>query len=164
MKGRWRPSEDVDLADRTLQVEILWFCEILGLAAGAAVGFMLFRWHPVQGALVFGLPCGLIALAVARGVIEGSGRAVGGLLNPSAAGSPRRYELSREEALIAAGRTEDAAVALEDACAQYPEDPRPPVMLAELCRDQLHDPERAVEWYRRAAAGSPAPSRAARSR
>ncbi|MDX1578120.1 MAG: hypothetical protein R3266_06535 [Gemmatimonadota bacterium] len=145
-----RPQREVDLAERTERLTIGISAAVAGLAAGAALGFFLFRWPPLAGALVFGLPCGLVAFAVAYLLVEGSGRVVGGLHSPS--GSPRRTELSREEALIVAGRYEEAAAALVEAAKRDPKDPRPLLRLAELYRDEIGDYEAAVAWYRRAAA------------
>ncbi len=143
---------DVDSAEQVLLLQLVSFSVLLGLGAGAAIGFLVYRWHPLMGALVLGGPCAIVAFAVAQFVVGRAGKMAWGLHFPTGESTPQSQGLSREEALIVAGRAEDAAVALIEAADRYPEDPRPLVMLAELYRDQLDDLEKAAAWYRKAAA------------
>lgn len=141
-------------SDRDSTETIEWFNIIatslaVGAAAGAAIGFMAFRWEPMKGALILGLPCAGVAFAVLYVVVEGSGAFVAGLHTPAA--TPRRYQLSREQALIVAGRLDEAAAALAEVHEREPDDPRAAQILAELYRDQIGDLDEAAAWYRRAA-------------
>lgn len=122
------------------------------MVMGAALGYLLFRWNVFLGALVMGLPLAGLMWAMAHRFVERGGAISAVLHTPSGEQTPYPGSLSREEALIAGGRLEDAVVALAEAAAEAPGDARPPLRLAELYRDDLGRPEEAVAWFRRAAA------------
>lgn len=150
MRGFGRPPAGEDGAERSELVVIGLLCGGSALVLGAALGF-LFGWSLIRGAFVLGIPMAFASTGLAYFIVSRAGAVAGGLHTPGG-GPPRRAALSGYEALIVAGRFEDAVIALTDASAEYPDDPRPALMLAELYRDDLGEFEKAAAWFRRAAA------------
>jgi tetratricopeptide (TPR) repeat protein len=149
--GRLPPAFEIDDVERSEIILIAVPTFGVGLILGGALGFFLFR-RILFGVFVLGIPMGAIAFAITYFIVERSGVAAGVLHTPSGASTPSRSELSRETSLIVAERFEEAIEALTEASARDPADARPPLMIAELYRDRMKQPEEAVPWLRRAAA------------
>lgn len=149
---RERPIRDIDSEGRSQAVGILALGSMAGIVMGAALGYFLFRWNLFLGALVLGVPFAAGIWAVTEGVVRTSGRFAGQLFTPSGASTPYEGELSQEETLIVRGRLDEAVEALTARAKDHPNDPRPPLRLAELYRDDVGDLVEAAGWFRRAAA------------
>lgn len=146
------PIRDIDSEGRSQAVGILALGSIAGIVIGAALGYFLFRWNLFLGALVLGVPFAAGIWAVTEGIVRTSGRFARELFTPSGASTPYEGELSQEETLIVRGRLDEAVEALTARAKDHPNDPRPPLRLAELYRDDLGDLVEAAGWFRRAAA------------
>lgn len=149
---RERPIRDVDSESRSQAIAILALGSMAGIIMGGALGFFLFRWHPLLGAVLLGVPFALAIWAATEVIVRTSGRVAGQLFTPSGASTPYGGELSQEETLIVRGRLDEAIEALTARALDHPNDPRPPLRLAELYRDERGDLVEAAAWFRRAAA------------
>ena len=146
------PIRDVDSEARSQSIAILALGATAGIVMGAALGYFLFRWHPFLGALVLGIPFALAIWGTTETIVRTFGGVAGQLYTPSGTSTPYLGELSQEETLIVRGRLEEAVEALEARSRDHPLDPRAPLRLAELYRDEIGDLVAAAAWFRRAAA------------
>ncbi len=114
---------------------------IIGAAAGAYAGFGFIPGFLVGFTIVF-----VITLTI----VEGTGKMVSTVYNPSGDSTPVRREYSYAESLAVRGRYEDAIDAYQVCCADFPEDPEPYVRIARIYRDDLKQFDEAVFWFKRA--------------
>ena len=149
---RDRPLRDVDSESQSQAVAILALGSMAGIVMGAALGYFLCRWNLFIGAILLGIPFALGIWAVTELMVRTSGRVAGELFTPSGGSTPYSGDLSREETLIVRGRLDEAIEALTARALEHPDDPRPPIRLAELYRDERGDLVEAAAWFRRAAA------------
>jgi tetratricopeptide (TPR) repeat protein len=91
--------------------------------------------------VIFGIVVGITSL---------SGRGASVLYMPSGFTTPRRKEFSRAKALEVRGELHEAIREYQEAIRAAPEDAEPYLRIARLCRDDLRDPDAAVQWFRRA--------------
>ena len=144
---------DVDAGDRAVRFQ--------ALAWGGAVAALVFAVSSlaaavagVRGIVLYlmwlgGLVAGAVVYRVAT-LLAFTGSAVFGRIhNPTGKSTPPKREYSRAKSLIAQGHFQDAIAAYEVAVADYPDDPEPYIGIARVYRDQLHDFEQAVLWFKR---------------
>ena len=143
---------DSDSALDAFRVKILMWSAAMTVV-GAGIGGMLSENGYVH--IGAGLSMLLGAIAGGGGTYFGVNRIVGGatdvvsqIHNPI--GTPPKREYSQAESLVARGRYEEAAVAFEIHCAEYPDDPDPYFRLARLYAGKMERYEDAVTWWRRA--------------
>ncbi len=145
---------DVDQSERTLEFKMALYA-IPGLFLGGVGGGAYA--HPILGAaLGFGAMYGVVRL-----IVGGAGRAAGVLHNPSGRTTPHENEHSMAQSLLVRGLYDEAIDAYENAVAEDPTDAVPYVRLARLHRDQMSDPETALNWFKRALAQANVPARQA---
>ena len=118
------------------------------------IGGFLFGWKGGSlSAALLGAVLAIMATHVIAGAFlrlgVGSARAV---LLPSGRSTPARHGFSAADAAIMRRRYAEAAVLLEAASMEDPDDPEAYLRLARLHRDHLHDPRRAHEWFQHARA------------
>jgi hypothetical protein len=125
------------------------------LIMGAALGVLIFQGSLVSALLKSALLLGVPALAVVGSVVyaisERVGESAGGLYYPATRLASPIQDYSKEETLIQRGRTDEALEALRLAAGENPSDPRPPLRMAFLLRDEMDAPSEALEWLGRAA-------------
>ncbi|MDH3732384.1 MAG: hypothetical protein OEU54_02575 [Gemmatimonadota bacterium] len=146
------PIRDVDSEGRSQTIGILALGSMAGIVMGAALGFLLFRWNPLIGAIVLGIPFASGIWASTEFIVRNAGVVAGQIYTPSGGSTPYLGELSQEETLIIRGLLDEAVEALEARARDHPNDPRAPLRLAELHRDETRDLVEAAAWFRRAAA------------
>jgi hypothetical protein len=143
---------DVDSAAQSQAFATVALGSMAGLILGAALGYFLFRWNLILGALVLGVPFVFAIWGVTEFMASRAGAVAGALYAPTGNSTPVRGELSQEETLIVRGQLEEAIEALSTRARDHPDDPRPRLRLAELYRDEVGDLVEAVAWFRRTAA------------
>lgn len=114
---------------------------LVGLRTGSLLLATFGAWVAI--ALVYFLS-GVLSELGARGAR--------GVLLPSGRSTPSRHGFSQVDAAIMRRRYAEAAVLLETASMDDPDDPEAYLRLARLHRDHLHDPARAREWFQHARA------------
>lgn len=114
---------------------------MIGALAGWYAGFGVFPGFMVGFTIVF---------AITFGMVEAAGKMMGTVYNPSGESTPVRREYSYPESLAVRGRYEDAIDAYQVCCADFPEDPEPYVRIARIYRDELHQLDEALFWFKRA--------------
>lgn len=146
--------KDTNLAARAFRLQgIVWGAYVAAItifvssiAAGiAGIGppVIYFMW---LGGVLAGVLVSIISLNVA-----GGGAAVMGKIhNPSGKSTPAVREYSRAQSLVKRGQYSEAVDAYEVAVVEFPEDPDPYIRIARVCRDQLRDYERSLQWFKRA--------------
>ncbi len=149
-------SKDTNLAERAFRLQVIvWGAYVAAItifvssiaAAIAGIGppVIYFIW---LGGVLAGAVVSIISLNVA-----GGGAAVMGKIhNPSGKSTPAVREYSRAQSLVKRGRYSEAVDTYELAVAEFPEDPEPYIRIARVCRDQLRDYERSLQWFKRARA------------
>lgn len=129
----------------------------LGLATGLGAGFTVFAFvaalssgsvKPFFVIPIFAGFSGVAAFLWSLVLMEGSQKTIEGIYLGGP--SPPLASYSRAETLAIRGRYEEAAAAFEAACLACPSDPEPCLRLARLLRDRMSQPEKALEWLRRA--------------
>jgi hypothetical protein len=146
------PIRDVDSGARSQTIAILALGSMAGIIMGSALGYFLFRWHLLIGAVVLGGPFVFGIWGLTQLLVSGAGGVAGQLFTPTGSSTPYQGDLSQEETLIVRGRLDEAIEALSARAYDRPDDPRPRVRLAELYRDEVGDLVEAAAWFRRAAA------------
>jgi hypothetical protein len=149
---RDRSIRDVDSESSSQAVGILALGSMAGIVMGAALGYFLFRWNIFVGALLLGVPFALGIWAATEALVRMSGGLAGQLFTPSGKSTPYLGELSQEETLVVRGQIDEAVEALTARARDHPADPRAPLRLAEIHRDETGDLVEAAAWFRRAAA------------
>lgn len=91
-----------------------------------------------------------ISFSVALAIAESVGKLFGTIHNPSGKSTPVVREYSYPESLAIRGRYEDAIDAYQVCCVDHPEDPEPYVRIARIYRDELHQYDEALFWFKRA--------------
>lgn len=118
------------------------------------IGAFVFGW---KGGSWLAALLGAIAAVAATYLIAGAFVALGAgsaraVLMPTGRSTPARHGFSQADAAIMGRRYAEAAVLLEAALMEDPDDPEAYLRLARLHRDHLHDPRRAHEWFQHARA------------
>jgi hypothetical protein len=118
------------------------------------IGAFLFGW---KGGSWLAALLGAIASVTATYFLAGAFVALGAggaraVLLPSGRSTPSRHGFSEADAAILRRRYGEAAVLLEAASMDDPDDPEAYLRLARLHRDHLRDPRRAHEWFQHARA------------
>lgn len=118
------------------------------------IGAFVFGW---KGGSWLAALLGALATVAAAYFIAGAFVALGAggaraVLLPSGRSTPARHDFSQADAAIMRRRFAEAAVLLEAASMEAPEDPEAYLRLARLHRDHLRDPRRAHEWFQHARA------------
>lgn len=114
---------------------------IIGALGGWYAGFGVIPGFMVGFTIVF---------AITFGLVEGTGKMMSTVYNPSGESTPVRREYSYPESLAVRGRYEDAIDAYQVCCADFPEDPEPYVRIARIYRDELTQLDEALFWFKRA--------------
>lgn len=149
--------KDVDSGERARHIfAAAWLVPWLLIIAGAVAYFLTQSGvSPLVSVLV-----GLLFLVA--GLILYFGLFFAGIIHPTAAflgdslygggttGTPHPETYWRAEALSARGQHREALDELELAVADNPDDPRPCLMAAKICAQELRDPTNAAAWYRKA--------------
>ena len=109
----------------------------------------------VSGSLLAGLAMGLggalfYYIIVLKGAIGGTAWLFGRLFGVGSTGTPLPNTFWRAQALSVRGAHADALADLELEALDDPDDPGPCLRAASVCADELHDPEKAIDWYQRA--------------
>jgi tetratricopeptide (TPR) repeat protein len=141
--SRKGPKEiDSDKRSRILRIGALSLAGgIIGALGGWYAGFGVIPGFVVGFTIVF---------AVTFGLVEGTGKMMSTVYNPSGESTPVRREYSYPESLAVRGRYEDAIDAYQVCCADFPEDPEPYVRIARIYRDELGQLDEALFWFKRA--------------
>ena len=125
------------------------------LIMGAAVGVLFFQppllFALLKGAVLLGVPALAVVGSVVYAISERVGESAGGLYYPATRLASPIQDYSKEETLIQRGQTDEAMEALQRAADEDPSDPRPPLRIALLLRDEMDAPSEALEWLGRAA-------------
>jgi tetratricopeptide (TPR) repeat protein len=147
-----RQVREVNSADQSYRLSIaLW--SFVGGGLGTFVGFVVASaagWSVVAGSLsgcvlgFFGMYFGISMLA------QLAASSVGSAVWPSGATTPREFEYSLGESLVARGRYEDARTEYLRNVEENPDNPELCLRVARLHRDHLKDYEGSVAWFRRA--------------
>ena len=148
--------------DAAERAQLLRIAVLLGgptLIIGAFTIYFVFqRFHLPAGLF---LPALLLLPPAAWGLIllveAGTTRSAHGVVIALRAGHAKgqRTGFSRQEALVAQGRPEEAVTAYRQRLIEHPEDVAAMVALARLLSGALDDPEAAEELYERARAALP---------
>jgi tetratricopeptide (TPR) repeat protein len=138
-----------DLAQDVYHLKIVLWSIGMGVV-GTAIGTMLADLYGANK--LFGAIAGMVVgggglYFIATNVVGKGAHLASQIYAPE--GTPPKREYSQAESLIARGRYEEAAVAFEIHCAEYPEDPDPYFRLARLYATHLERYEEAVVWFRR---------------
>jgi hypothetical protein len=160
------PLPNLDLASRARVVQAVSWSLFPGIGMGLALGFL----GGMKGGLGLGASI-LLALfsaflftaasaTVALLIAEGGGWMAARWSHPNSV--PYRYDHSGARALIARGEIEKGVLAFQAAIAAHPQDAVPYTELARIHRDQLGQPEAALQWFRKARdLGKPTPGETA---
>jgi tetratricopeptide (TPR) repeat protein len=154
-----KKKRDVDSADIALRgYALAW--SFTGAFLGGAMMVLVDVWadrmdypwtsHPglmILGGAVFGF---VFAYFVSTRLTQKTAETIGGIYAPSGSTTPPVREYSRARALTMQGKYEQAAAAWEIHVTEHPDDPVPYLESARLYRNDLHDLEQAVRWYKRA--------------
>jgi hypothetical protein len=150
----YRPSlfERVALDDPAVLRALGWSLPFSAALGG--LGFVGMLGHGfvvaiVVGGLAFGLGV-LVVGGAALVLIDATARAGAWLLLPSGNSTPGEEELSRERALVAAGRVDEALRVLERRRAEEPGNVALVLFTAELWAREGGDPRRAAHFFRAA--------------
>lgn len=150
-----KPLRDVDAGERAHRIRLFLYA-----AAGGVTGFFAVPFYVSQttdsGPVLLVLSAlggwaGATALIFGFGflLLEASASAAGTLIFPAGSAPPLRT-FAKAESLVIRGQFEEAAAAYEAAALSDPSDPEAPLRLGRLLRDEIHRPEEALEWFRRA--------------
>src|SRR5690242_6438589 len=132
--------KDVDSAEVAYRLKIITWTLPIALAGTAAGGFLGGLIGGVIGFAIAGPGVYFFALAV----VERGGHLASQVYAPDGASTPHKQEFSQAESLVARGRYEEAVVAFEIHCAEYPDDPDPYFRLARLYASKMERYEDAV--------------------
>jgi len=116
--------------------------------AGGVIG-ALGGWYAGFGVIPGFMVGFTIVFAITFGLVEGAGKMMSTVYNPSGGSTPVRREYSYPESLAVRGRYEDAIDAYQVCCADFPEDPEPYVRIARIYRDEMGQLDEALYWFKR---------------
>lgn len=154
-----RRLRDFDSAERAFTIKAYSWAMAFGLIC-ALLGALLAQRagrHPLGGAIP-GFILGTVLAGWLAKRLAAAGGAVGSsLYMPSGSSTPGARQYSLADTLAVRGRFFDAAAELQRCVEAYPDDVEPKLRLARLYRDQLQQPEDAVEWFRRILASAELP-------
>jgi hypothetical protein len=139
-----KAPREVDAARRAVLLTVA----VWSLAGGAIGG--LAGWFIGVG-VVIGFIAGFsVTFLVSLAIVEGAGKVMGTIHNPSGKSTPVVHEYSYPESLAIHGRYEDAIDAYQVCSTDYPDDPEPYVRIGRICRDNLNQYDEALLWLKRA--------------
>ncbi|MDX1674146.1 MAG: hypothetical protein R3314_05015 [Longimicrobiales bacterium] len=120
---------------------------VVGAGAGIVIGMFTGRFDVI---LIIGVIAGVAGYGVSALVIETTGELAARIYGGGDTGTKREYSIARMHAVR--GHWDQALAAYEQAAVENPADPEPLIRGAEVLRDGLDEPDRAVEWLLRARA------------
>jgi tetratricopeptide (TPR) repeat protein len=139
-------GRDVDAAERITRLRALTWSLVI-LIVAVPVGLVLggFPWG-VLGGLLAAAGVYVSSLTIMRGGAETFGM----IHNPSGDVAPVKRDYSLAQSLAVRGDYEGALREYERAVLEFPDDPEPYVRIARIHRSELHAPEDALGWFKRA--------------
>lgn len=145
----WR----LDLGDPNTWRAVAWSLPLAALAGALAIGWSVRAGVPLTapflGILAFAATLAL-STGLALGMAHGAGRGATSFLAPSGRGTPSVDDYSREKALLARGRVDEALTALQVHLANRPGDAGLCLLVAEAYARGRAEPAKAEGFFRRA--------------
>ena len=118
---------------------------VVGAGAGVVIGMFTGRFEVI---LLIAVIAAVAGYGVSALVIETTGELAARIYGGGNTGTKREYSIARMH--VVRGHWDQALAAYEQAAVENPDDPEPLIRGAEVLRDGLDDPDRAVEWLLRA--------------
>ena len=120
-----------------------------GATLGAAAGGLLFG----LAGFLLGAPMGFaLVFLLSNTLAKGAGALAGTIYGASGNSTPAKREYSHPQALEARGHYQEALQAYQACCTEFPEDPEPYLRVARLYRNELHQYDDALAWFKKARA------------
>jgi tetratricopeptide (TPR) repeat protein len=146
---------NVDTAQQVFDIKTATYA-VVGALLGAAGGlyFARTREAPVPVIILATIVGGVAGFCMvffsARTLAHASGSALGQIYSPSGSSNPIKREYSKPQALEARGHYDEAILAYEVFCINFPDEPEPFIRIGRLLRDHLQRYDEAVSWLRKA--------------
>ncbi len=148
--------KDVDTSETAFKAKaFMWSGTGAVMAMFLAMGLAIGSGHQddVVTWMIAGFFLGwAVSYIIGMSVATGAGSGAAAIYMPSGSTTPMDRQYSLAQSYVARGRFAEAAAEYERAAVAFPTDPEPCLRLARVYRDELHQLEDAVLWFKRTCA------------